>query len=157
MKKTIFFVVITLLLGFAGQVKAQNCDEIVKAYYGYRQGILDVVYPGCSKYNFICHQSQVAFEYADRAPEGAVVLDITSLVDLRTGNNVPATYAAEASSLNYYAFNYRDVQNHYPFDVVLYFQLHAGEHQYLVLRSLNQIVHSMDEFMAQEGSSANNR
>lgn len=136
MKKILMFALLAVSVLAGGTIKAQNCDDVVLARYSYRADILDLIDP--IKYENVCIESKAAFFFPEVLPADAVVIDVTSLTDLKTGLHVSSDYNPTESNLNYFRFDYREKQfalNDMNRDI--YIRLYAGEHEYLGVRSLN--------------------
>lgn len=136
MKKIFAVVMLLLAIGSASQLKAQNCDEAITDYYMGDASVAPSLHP--SKYFYICALAQAALffpENGEALPEDAIVLDITTLQNSLTQEYVPANFIPDSTNCNYFKFTFRQAQAKNSLDKDIYFRLHAGEHQYLGLRS----------------------
>lgn len=132
-------VIVTLLLLVAGiGLKAQNCDAMLLPFFGFDAAKM----AACpdSKQELICLYARAALYESDTVPDGADILNINEVVNIATGQNLPADYVVDLNTMGYYTHNFRSFQYRYPHgDKVLCFSTPNSRHPYLVLRSIEQI------------------
>lgn len=137
--KNIGAIPITIFLIVSGlNVKAQNCNDIVLAKFNYDTALL-ASYPEV-KVDYFCRYAQNAFYETDAIPEGADVVEITEVKHKLSGQYLPANYNVNLKELNYYEYNFNDLQlRYYRTDHIICFPTPYSHHRYLVLRSLDEI------------------
>ena len=134
MKRIMFFV--ALVASVMG-LKAQNCEALVLPYFNGDASAM-AEYPQ-EKFDWQCCYARAAFYVSDTVPAGAVVYSITEVVSKDDGKNLSAAFIVDLSTLSYYAYNFHDIQLRYrKCNVTIAFSTPASEHQYLVLRSIDE-------------------
>ncbi|MBR1798356.1 MAG: hypothetical protein IJ761_00455 [Bacteroidales bacterium] len=128
----------TLVAFAATSANAQNCEDIVAAYYDYNYDVVYQMPP--EKLDLRCMYAKHALYESDVVPTDAVQHNLTDVVNRQTNEHLSANQIINLQQLTYYAYNFREHQFQYPSpDVVIYFETPGSRHRYLVLRSLNQI------------------
>lgn len=143
------FVFLAALFIWAMSVKAQSCETIMLPYFN---GDVDAMnsYPE-EKFEWRCAFGRAAFYVSDAIPAGAEVYSITAVAGKTDGQHLAENYQVDLTTLSYYAYNFKELQQQYPnVNVTICFTTPASEHPYLVLRSL-------EEMFAIADSVANNK
>lgn len=130
MKKYIFAMTMTLVLGMSLMAQDNNRD-IILAPYIQQKNINVEVYPA-EKLDIAYHFSQNSFYIADNVPQGATVHSITDVVDYSTGLKLSADFVPDLSTLSYWGYSFRRFQA-LDWKKVNCFRLSNGK--YLVLRT----------------------
>lgn len=130
MKKFIFAVTMTLVMGLNLMAQDDNRD-IILAPYIQQKHINVETYPA-EKLDIAYHFSQNSFYIADNAPQDAAVYSITDVVDYSTGSKLPADFVPDLSTLSYWGYSFRQFQA-LNWKRVNCFRLSNGK--YLVLRT----------------------
>lgn len=149
MKRILLIVALFVTFGWVNSASAQvlnvDCDEVVSAHFGYQPNWYDNL--NQDKYDYLCYRSKVAFAFVEEVPAGAVVLDVTSLVDYKTQMDVNRNIVFDETNLNLYRYDFRDKQAQVGYGVDIYFKLHAGDHEYLKLYSGRHIADLSAEYL----------
>ena len=135
MKKIVLLA--ALMLG-AWSLNAQSCETIMLPYFG---GDADAMaaYPQ-EKLEWRCAFARAAFYESDTLPTGAVVYPITDVVSKADGKNLTQDFRVDLETLSFYAYNFKQFQLGFPKgNVTICFTTPGSEHQYLVLRSIDEM------------------
>lgn len=135
MKKIVF---IAALMASVMGLKAQNCEQLMLPYFS---GDADAMaaYPQ-EKLEWRCAFARAAFYVSDTVPAGVDVYPITEVQSYADGTNLPEDFVVDLSTLSFYAYTFKEVQLRYPkCNVTIAFSTPASEHQYLILRSINDM------------------
>lgn len=133
MKKIIFILTAMVMLGWANAGLAQDCQEILRAYYA-TTGKDPDTYPE-GKADYFCKLSYNSFYFAQQAPQGAPVYYLNELTNNITGKKMKRGAVIDLNTLSYYEYNFIDFQARYP-DQEIYFRLEGeNSYPYLVMRT----------------------
>lgn len=118
--------------------RAQDCETIMLPYFG---GNVDAMYSyPQEKFEQRCNFARAAFYVSDTVPAGAEVYPITEVTLIADGKNLAADFVVDLSTLSFYAYSFRDIQLRYPRgNVTIAFSTPASVHQYLILRSIDDM------------------
>jgi hypothetical protein len=132
MKKFIYAAMVIMLTAMMQTVSAQNCEVIVGPYLqANRIGRGEYVQP---KFEWRCNFSQNTFYFAENAPEGALVYNITELTNVLTGEHPSADITIDLNTFSYYLYNFMDFQWNDYFHTI-YFRTSNPANPYLAVRS----------------------
>lgn len=146
MKKIVF---VAALMASVMGLKAQNCEQLMLPYF---RGDADAMaaYPQ-EKLEWRCAFARAAFYVSDTVPAGVDVYPITEVQSYADDTNLPADFVVDLSTLSFYAYTFKEVQLRYPkCNVTIAFSTPASEHQYLVLRSVDDMFAVADEIFKNE-------
>lgn len=146
MKKIVF---VAALMASVMGLKSQNCEQLMLPYFS---GDADAMaaYPQ-EKLEWRCAFARAAFYVSDTVPAGVDVYPITEVQSYADGTNLPADFVVDLSTLSFYAYTFKEVQLRYPrCNVTVCFSTPASEHQYLVLRSVDDMFAVADEIFKNE-------
>ncbi len=146
MKKIVF---VAALMASVMGLKSQNCEQLMLPYF---RGDADAMaaYPQ-EKLEWRCAFARAAFYVSDTVPAGVDVYPITEVRSKADGTNLPADFVVDLSTLSFYAYTFNDVQLRYPRgNVTVCFSTPASEHQYLVLRSVDDMFAKAEELYNKE-------
>lgn len=136
MKKAIFTTFAIILMGWASQAKAQDCDAILQPLYALL-GTTAETYPE-DKAAERCLFSQNSFYLTNDLPHGATIFRLTELTDKLTGQKVADDFTVDLNTFSYYQYNFYDFQRQ-DFNRTIYFQIGPrSRHEYLAVRSFNE-------------------
>ncbi|MBP5536167.1 MAG: hypothetical protein J6X62_05175 [Bacteroidales bacterium] len=135
MKKTVFILMLMLAVAMAANAQTRDCRQIVLPHVGFNQSHLNMMSE--EKLQWHCTYSEQSFFETDALPAGAVVYDISVLVDLRTGDNVSSSFVVNLTTLSYYAYNFGDFQG-LNGDMTIYFRTPSSRHAYLGVYSAQE-------------------
>ena len=146
MKRIVFFV--ALVASVMG-LKAQNCEALVLPYFNGDASAM-AEYPQ-EKIDWLCAFARAAFYESDTVPTGAEVYPITEVQSKADGNNLTAGFIVDLSTLSFYSYTFKEIQLRYQRgNVTICFSTPASEHQYLVLRSVEDMYVVADELIKNE-------
>lgn len=135
MKKILFCL---LFMAGIAEVFAQNCEEIVLPFFGNDTSRMES-YPRM-KLDYRCHFSKEAFYESDTIPAGAYLHQISEVVDVFTGQHLPADYVVDLEHLSYYRYSFHSMQVQFnETNKVLCFQTPSSAKPYLIVRSIQEI------------------
>lgn len=136
MKKAIFTTIAILLIGWAGQTKAQDCDAILQPLYTLLGTTADE-YPA-DKAADRCAFSHNAFYLTNDLPHGATIFRLTELTDKLTGLKVTEDFTVDLNTLCYYQYNFNEFQRE-DYYRTIYFQIGPrSRHEYLAVRCYDE-------------------
>ena len=85
---------------------------------------------------------------SDAIPAGAEVYSITAVAGKADGQHLAENYQVDLTTLSYYAYNFKELQQQYPnVNVTICFTTPASEHPYLVLRSIDEMFKMADSIV----------
>ncbi len=145
MKKTAVFALLALLLGFAGNIKAQSapdCDALILPRYNNDTTVLDILAP--EKAEWLCTYAHHALYLTNNAPRTANIHDINEVRCYFTGENLPNNYEVDLSSFSVYGYNFSDFQYQHR-DEDVYFRVGNQDNRYMVLRNVKEALRMTDE------------
>ncbi len=146
MKKIVF---VAALMASVMGLKAQNCEQLMLPYF---RGDADAMaaYPQ-EKLEWRCAFARAAFYVSDTVLAGVDVYPITEVQSYADGTNLPPDFVVDLSTLSFYAYTFKEVQLRYPkCNVTIAFSTPASEHQYLILRSINDMFAKAEELYNKE-------
>lgn len=145
MKKTAVFALFALLLGFAGNIKAQyapDCDALILPRYNNDTTVLDILAP--EKAEWLCTYAHNALYLTNSAPRTANIHDISEVRCFQTNEFLPANYVVDITTFSVYGFNFSDFQYQHR-DEDVYFRVGNQNNQYMVLRNVRETNRLTDE------------
>lgn len=131
MKKIVIFALFCLTLCINGNLKAQNCEAILRPYF-ILNGYSPDEYPQ-EKAEWRCAFSYSAFYLCDKIPANAKVYSFSELTNNLTKQHPSANYSVDLETLSYYEFDFDRFQKDDMGETV-YFRI-SGQKRYLALRS----------------------
>lgn len=136
MKKVLIFAMTCLAMGFWGHLNAQDCRELLSAYFT-ANNIDPDDYP-MEKMEWRCRYSHNAFYLTDKIPNDAIIHDITELSHVVTGEHPKKDFVVDLNQLSYYDYDFLQFQ-HQNYEHTIYFRLHKGPKRYLAVRKLSEM------------------
>ena len=136
MKKIILMAVAFLATGLWGNLRAQDCNEIVRPYFLFNN-VDSNIYPA-GKLEWRCNYSKNAFYLVDRVPENAFVYDFTELTNVLTKQHPSSDYIVDLNHLSYYLFDFEKFQCQH-FEHTIYFRLKNGPKKFLAVRNIMEM------------------
>lgn len=142
-------VLIAAMMASVIGLKAQNCEQLMLPYFnGDANAMAD--YP-LEKFEWRCAFARAAFYVSDTVPTGAEVYSITVVQSKSNGINLTSDFVVDLSTLSFYAYTFKEIQLRYQSgNVTICFSTPASEHQYLVLRSVDDMYAVADEIIKNE-------
>lgn len=130
-------------------VNAQDCDRILLSFFGGDvQKLQD--YPAYKK-AYRCAESYLSFYTADQAPEGVLVLDISAVKNVVTGEALTNDFVVDLESLSIYDYNFRELRYNND-NYALCFRTPASDKPFLVLRSYAEVCNLVMEWAEKQES-----
>ena len=105
MKKIVIFALFCLTLCINGNLKAQNCEAILRPYF-ILNGYSSDEYPQ-EKAEWRCAFSYSAFYLCDNIPANAKVYSFSELTNKLTKQHPSANYSVDLETLSYYEFDFK--------------------------------------------------
>lgn len=146
MKQVKLIIAAALLLMGSAQLKAQDCKALTLPFFNYDTEAQQN-YP-FGKLMWRCAYAQSAFYTVDELPAGVQALNISQVVDKKTGRNLDAAIDIDLSTFSYYAYNFSEFQSR-NFNNEIYFATPGSKFAYLVVRTINDMYLRADEIWNQ--------
>lgn len=140
---------IVAMIVMAIGAKAQDCEAIMLPYFGGDMDKLAAYRDNApEKYTYRCVYAQAAFYESDTIPEGAELLEISTVVEWATGRRLPRNFVVDLNTLSFYAYSFGQIQvRNNSVTEQTCFSTPESRHPYLVLRSAREMREAADRYL----------